>query len=92
MNTVQANLQAYINQVKMYHFEGELGVRRLEIIVGILGYKSFMDQSELLTFLSDNPGAQEALVNWIGEQRSEEWNANLESALIEDDSDDEEEV
>jgi hypothetical protein len=97
MKTVQNNLDSYIQQERMYHFEGESGVKRLETIVGVLGYTSFMGQSKLLTFLSDNPGAQEALVNWIGEQRVSEWNDNLAGQLDdedgqEDDEDEEEDV
>jgi hypothetical protein len=92
MKTVEHNLQAYIEQERMFHFEGDKGVERLETIVGVLGYTSFMGQSELLSFLSDNPGAQEALVTWIGKQCSEEWNTNLKSELTEDDSDEDDEV
>jgi hypothetical protein len=82
MKTVQDNLDSYIQQEGMYHFEGDRGVRYLETIAGVLGYThGIMGHSELLTFLSDNPGAQEALVNWIGEQIVPEWNDSLEGQL-----------
>jgi len=92
MKTVERNLQAYIEQERMFQFESDNGVRRLETIVGVLGYHTtFMGESQLLSFLSDNPGAQEALVTWIGEQCIQEWNDNLKAELTEEDSDEDDE-
>jgi len=56
--------------------EGESGVRNLEQLVETLGYgQGFMRNRAIEDFLTDNPGAVEAVLNFIGEwvERNDEW-------------------
>jgi hypothetical protein len=85
-------LEKYMDENKMYHLEGARGVRHLNEIVEVLGYKDTFNVSSIHTFLEDNPGAQHALVDWIGEQNVPEWKEALESEVgpIEDEDDEDE--
>lgn len=47
--------------------------------------------SNLEDFLDDNPGAQEAIVNWITEQRAEHWHKSLESKISDESEEEPEE-
>lgn len=88
MKSVQPALDAFTTQENMYHFEGESGVRKLTKVVEALGYKDRYTGS-LEAFLADNSGALEALLEWIGNQRSTEWvdsiKEHLHEPLVEDD-------
>jgi hypothetical protein len=56
--------------------EGERGVRNLETLCETLGYgKGFMHNRAVEEFLSDNPGAIEAVLEFIGTwvERNDEW-------------------
>lgn len=64
-------LDKYIDQNKMYHFEGPSGVQKFAKIVGVLGYSS------VDAFLEDNSGAIDAMIQWIGEMSEPEWRAAL---------------
>ena len=67
---------AYLDQNRMWHFEGVRGVRNLtQIVEDVCGYTS------IDTFLEDNPGAMEAVVNWIREVNCLEWRQNLEELV-----------
>jgi len=73
---MEDQLQAYLDANKFYHFEGDRGVERLETVLkDVCGYGHW---NTLHNFLADNPGAIEAIVQWIGEQRVPEWKDNLE--------------
>ena len=75
----------YLEQNRMWHFEGASGVRNLEKVVrNVCGY------NHLQYFLEDNPGAVEAVVNWIREANCLEWRQNLEE-LVEEEVDEAEE-
>lgn len=67
---------AYIEQNRMWHFEGNQGVRRLEKVV-----REVCDYGDLQQFLADNSGAVEAVVNWIREANCPEWKENLEELM-----------
>jgi len=77
-------------QEKFHSFEGDRGVERLNVIAKVLGYEEsgFKYGTALEQFLSDNPGAIEALVDWIKDESngSQEWKfaflQNLESGEI----------
>lgn len=69
-------LDAFIDQEKLYNFEGQRGVSNLCKVVRALGYKDYMQTGQmsqggvlgdLCEFLGDNPGCIEAIVNWIRE-------------------------
>jgi len=47
--------------------------------------------SPLEVFLSDNPGACDAIIEWMGEQNVEEWEYSLESELSMPEREDEDE-
>lgn len=68
-------VEAWQDENKVYHFEGS--TRNLEKLVRAIGY------DDLDYFLSDNPGAQEAIVDFICEwtNRNTEWRENLEAEL-----------
>jgi len=75
---VAENLERFIEQEKMWSWEMSRGVKNLDKVIRAIGYDDVQD------FLLDNPGAIEALVSWIGEQRVEEWSESLESELQEE--------
>jgi len=64
--------------------EGEKGVKQLENVCEVLGYgEGFMRNRAIEEFLTDNPGAVEALFQFISEWalRNPEWNDSMEEAL-----------
>ena len=85
-------VEEFLDQKKFHHFEGDQGLDRLNVLCGALGYREsgFKYGSPLEQFLSDNPGAQTALVEWISDQHSGEWIAKLD-AIIEKPKEEEEE-
>lgn len=74
-------LQKYMDENKLYHLEGSRGVKHVAQIVEVLGYNDRYSTSSIHAFLEDNPGAQQALIDWIGEQNSPEWKEALESEV-----------
>jgi hypothetical protein len=52
------------------NLEGGLGLKKLNQIAHQFGYKrqGYEDGAPIMNFLRDNPGACEAIVNWILEQ------------------------
>lgn len=74
-------------QAKKLRFEGDTGVANLNEVAATLGYREagFRYGSSLERFLSDNPGAQEALLVWIGKQNIPEWQESIQNELPEDD-------
>lgn len=83
---MEEQLNAYMEQERMYNLEGETGVAHLAKIVGRLGYDTDhykRDETIITEFLADNSGAMEAIINWIGEQNVPEWKENLTYAMKE---------
>lgn len=80
--------EEWTNQKKIYRWEGETGVENFEKLVAAIGYSGnqFKYGSPIESFLCDNPGAIEALIEWITDhgERSPEWRSNLESELEEE--------
>ena len=67
-----------------FRFEGEQGVRNLEQMCETLGYGSgYMRGRAIEEMLADNPGAVEAVAQFLAEWavRNTEWNAALEQVL-----------
>ena len=62
------------------HFEGDSGCEELETLCSALGYEGhrFRFGSPLEEFLSDNPGAQAALVEWVSDRGVPDWRENLQ--------------
>lgn len=77
-----AAFDAYIG-THFRRIEGEQGVRNLEQLVETLGYGHGIYRNRAIEeFLIDNPGAVEAVLQFIGEwtDRNEEWAAALLNA------------
>lgn len=85
-------LNRWQDLTKTWHFEGEPS--NLEKLVTALGYKrsGFRFGEPIEQFLTDNPGAQEAIVSWIEEQldRGQEFAESLEAEILELEPEDEE--
>jgi len=81
--TLDEIVEEYTSFKKMRHFEGDTGMKHLNTLTRDMGYKGhgFEYGSSLEAFLSDNPGAQEAIVNWIRDQNINDWKEELESCL-----------
>jgi hypothetical protein len=84
-------LDSYI-RAKGLSFEGTTGVRNLETIAKTLGYNEsgFRYGTPIESFLSDNPGAIEAIVEWIGKQNVPEWQITLEEEVAPEEEEEEE--
>jgi hypothetical protein len=68
------------------------GVKTLCIVARALGDPQYFGQltpkaciGDFLKFLEDNPGAIEAVIDWVREQDVAEWADNVESELQEED-------
>jgi hypothetical protein len=70
----------YLDQNDLTRTEGETGVRNLDSLAKALGYtqSGFRDGVPLCRFLADNPGAIEAIHNWIRDTALPEWAEQLE--------------
>ena len=86
-------LDRYIEQEQLYSLEGERGVRNLSKLLTVIGYGGY--GGTIQNFLADNSGCIDAIIEWINEQDSEEWNESIREELTleddEEDDDDEEE-
>jgi hypothetical protein len=71
-------IQKYFDQERMYHFEGRRGVNNFEKLIGVLGYR------DLDSFLEDNPGCMEAMVEWLSDMNNAEWKEAIRSELHDD--------
>lgn len=96
-NRLPELLDNFLAQKKIYRFEGPQGRENLITIVRALGYRSWnpydTDQGRALwAFLEDNPGAIEAIVEWIKNQCNQEWTQMLieQGCEVEDEDDGEE--
>ena len=70
-----------------FRMEGEQGVRNLETMCEHLGYgQGYMRGRAIEEMLADNPGAVEAVAEFLADWavRNTEWNAALEQVLEDD--------
>lgn len=83
-------IQKFIDERKLYRNEGETGVKNLETLIQALGYRKHgFRYGELVeVFLVDNPGAVEALQQWIIDNAGPEWEDRVEMELDEDEDPD----
>ncbi len=74
-----------------YHFESN--TKNLEKLTEALGYPADAFGSSVENFLNDNPGAQQAIVDWVAEwlDRNGEWRERIQE-IAGTDPDDEDEV
>ena len=86
-------IEVWQRQNRAHRFEGDGGLENLEKLFEALGYKrtGFRFGEVIEVFLSDNPGAVEAILEWIEEQNLTEWRENIESTLEVEEEDEEEE-
>jgi len=79
-------LDKFMEQEEIYTFEGATGSRNLETIINALGYSGSGWTSRIEEFLSDNPGLQEVIIEWVGEtiDKVPEWKENLLAELAEE--------
>lgn len=95
--TLNDLLEEYSAQERINRLEGESGVQNLCRISQAIGYKDpqYFGQfqgacyGDLIKMLEDNPGACEALYNWIADQNIPEWMQNVESRLTQKPDDEE---
>lgn len=82
-------LERFCNEREFYHFEGDRGIERLNVITEALGYAAdgLLYGSSLERFLGDNSGAMEALLEWIGDHVPECWEVELTEALEDEEED-----
>lgn len=64
----QELLQRYMDANKMHSFEGERGVQRMEKVMHEVGGYGPDWGGTMRNFFADNPGAMQAVVEWIGKQ------------------------
>lgn len=93
-------VERFLDEEKLYNFEGRRGVVNLCKLVAALGYKDPMyfgqlecgaTLGDLIEFFQDNSGAIEAVVEWIKERNVDEWQAELEAQCPPDPDDEEDE-
>jgi hypothetical protein len=88
------HLDAYMDQNRMYRFEGERAIKNLNQIAIDIGYDdSWLGNHPLIDMLEDNPGMCEAMVEWLKENGSPEWLQALKKSgnYTEEESDEEDE-
>ena len=75
-------MEDYLASKKMYSMEGGRGVTNMETVMReVCGYDSSFS-GVMANFFQDNPGAIEAVVEWIGKQALKgDWKDNLESLV-----------
>lgn len=78
-------LREFVEQEKLWHFEGDSGLEKFEKICTAIGYPGhqFRYGDPIQHFLSDNPGAIQAILEWIEEQNIPEWKESVISHLNE---------
>lgn len=71
----------FLQEERMFTFEGQQGLNNLNRICKALGYEEQMyrNGTSLEEFLRDNSGCCDAIVNWITDHMddSDEWKVNL---------------
>ncbi len=86
-------LQRWQRKNKMHCLEGDAGQEKMQKLVRVLGYDGhqFRFGEPLQQFLSDNPGAMEAILTWVEEQLddNQDWRANVIEAIEDQESGDE---
>ena len=71
----------YIEDNKMWSFEGDSGVRKFtKLVRDVGGYRSIEE------FLADNSGAIDSMVEWMKGLRVPEWEENLAAYATEEEA------
>lgn len=79
-------IDCYRDHKGMHSLEGDRGLRHLNQMAEDLGYSAdgFKFGSSLEKFLSDNPGAMDAIAAWAGDQFEDEFREIVEEIEAED--------
>lgn len=77
-NTDERSLRELIvdwqDENRVHNFEGSSGIERFEKLLKVIGYADGNFFNDVLrNFLSDNSGAIEAIIEWIGAREVDEW-------------------
>ena len=86
---MQQKLSEYMSANQMHCMEGDRGVKQMEKIMSeVCGYNGDWG-GVLRNFFTDNSGAIEAVIEWIGKARVSEWSENLDNLVEESIEEDE---
>lgn len=77
-------IEKYCDLHQFYRFEGSRGVENFERLVRDMGSYGDSFSSPLRSFFEDNPGAIEAVVEWIMTSQVNEWKENLQEIVGEE--------
>lgn len=84
-------MDEYRTYNKLFSMEMASGVQKLSKLIGHLdhnyGNKYYFNGSKVEDFLADNPGAIEALIDWIIDNDDGTWKESLLSTLPEEEND-----
>jgi len=91
METLEQLIQEWQKEKKTHSIEGSRGFENLCKLTRAIGYRDPLHQmqfrdgciGDLMCFFEDNPGAIEAVINWIAEEDNQEWKESIESELPE---------
>lgn len=87
--TLDEVIQKWQNANNIHRYEGTKGVDNFQKLCRAIGYEDgnyFGYNNEIVNFLSDNPGAIEAMISWIAERENPDWKQNLIELIDEYDS------
>ena len=85
MTDKELDLDTVLNKWELEHGQirdqrqGVVPVRRLENLLNVIGYESILGESEILHFLADNPGAINAIIQWMLQNPQEDWKQAIDS-------------
>ena len=87
-------IENFCDENQLYSFEGDSGLGRFEKLLTAIGYRphGFKYGSLIEVFLADNPGAIEAIIEWMGERRCSEWEESLSEQVEPEDEEKDEEL
>jgi hypothetical protein len=85
-DTLRDVIDKYMEFNRFYHFDGPRGVRNFKTFISDLN----PEYRDLEYFLEDNPGAINAIIEWISDTNLHEWKENLKSCIPEYNEDEEE--
>lgn len=75
-------IDKFCDENRIYHFEGQRGVVALSKIINAIGYnRGHSYRDDIDNFLEDNPGAVNAIVDWIREQNATEWEESIRNEI-----------
>jgi len=91
-------LTKFLDQEEIFNFEGQRAIENLTKLFENLDSEDYKEQpfrygSPIESFLQDNSGACQAIIEWIEKQMDrgcDHWKDNLSKQLIEDEDEDEE--